>query len=114
MTEPDVSLWQALGISPADALDQIPDDVWDSALAHAVDPAASEMDSSLVPDMDDAAPQPIGGDVDGDLAGLLHDDPGPGHDDGDGIDLGGGVDDHGFTGHHHDGDEDIDLDENGL
>jgi len=118
MIEPDVSLWQALGISASDALDQVPDDVWDSALAHAVDPATPEVDSSLVPDMDDADPHPIGGDVDGDvdgdLAGLLHDDPGPGHDSGDGIDLGGGVDDHGFTDHHHDGDEDIDLDDNGL
>ncbi|MGG7105051.1 hypothetical protein [Rhodococcus sp. 24CO] len=103
-----MSLWHALGISADDALDQVPDDVWDSALAHAVDPATPEADSSLVPDMDDADPDPIAGD----LAGLLHDDPGPGH--GDGIDLGGGIDDHGFAAHHHDGDEDIDLDGNGL
>lgn len=116
MTDPDVSLWQALGISADDALDEVPDDVWASAVAHAVDPATPEVDSSLVPVMDDSDPDPFADG--GDLAGLLDDDdPGTGHhDDGgvDDIDLSDGVDDHTFGGHHDDGGDGIDLDDSGL
>ncbi|NKR65372.1 hypothetical protein GS491_26130 [Rhodococcus hoagii] len=115
MTEPDVSLWQALGISADDALDEVPDDVWASAVAHAVDPATPEANSSLVPEMDDSDPDPF--DDSGDLAGLLHDDVATGHQDDtsvDDIDLSDGVDDHRYGGHHDDGVDDIDLDDTGL
>lgn len=116
MTEPDVSLWQALGISADDAFDQVPDDVWVSAVAHAVDPATPEADSSLVPDMDDSDPDPF--ESDGDLAGLLHDDAAGSHDGlggADDIDLGDDFDDAGADGHHHhDADDGLDVDDNGF
>lgn len=117
MTDPDVSLWQALGISADDALDEVPDDVWASAVAHAVDPATPEVDSSLVPDMDDSDPDPFADG--GDLAGLLNDDdPAAGHHGHDSsvddIDLSDGVDDYAFGGHHDDGSDGIDLDDSGL
>lgn len=118
MSEPDVDLWQALGISADAALDGVPDDVWASAVQAAVDPAAPEADASLVPDMDDAEPElPTGA---GDLAALLHDDPAGGHhghgavDDTD-IVLGDDFDDAGAAGHHHhDAGDGIDLDDSGL
>ncbi|MGO4205012.1 hypothetical protein AB4Z09_25400 [Rhodococcus sp. TAF43] len=115
MTEPDVSLWQALGISVDDALDQAPDDVWASAVQHAVDPSTPEVDSSLVPEMDDSDSDPFEGG--GDLAALLHDDPAAGrhgHDTSHDIDLGDGFDHDGFGAHHHDDGDGIDLHDSGL
>lgn len=110
MTDPDVSLWQALGISADDALDQVPDDVWVPAVQRAVDPATPEVDSSLVPDMDDSDPEPF--EAGSDLAGLLPDDPASGGLGGaEDIDLG---DDFGDGYQHHDGAGGVDLDDSGL
>lgn len=49
MNEQDVSLWEALGLSPDSGVEPVPEDVWTAALTAAVDPAADPVDSSLVP-----------------------------------------------------------------
>ncbi|MEE2059812.1 hypothetical protein [Rhodococcus artemisiae] len=61
MNESDVSLWEALGLSPDSALEPVPDDVWTAAVGAAVDPDAAVVASELVPD---EAPAPAdGGDI---------------------------------------------------
>ncbi|MCK0089555.1 hypothetical protein HCA61_09540 [Rhodococcus sp. HNM0563] len=50
MSDSDVSLWEALGLSPDSALEPVPDDVWDGAVGAAVDPDAAIAPSGLVPD----------------------------------------------------------------
>ncbi|RVW07248.1 hypothetical protein EGT67_22060 [Prescottella agglutinans] len=111
MTDPDASLWQALGLSVDDALDQVPDDVWASAVRHAVDPSTPEVDTALVPEMDDSTPDEFDGDDD--LTSLLDDDPSV-HHDGHDTDHHGGLDDDAFISGCPDDGDGIDLDDGGI
>lgn len=45
----DQNLWDALGLTPEDVTEPMPDGVWEAAIAHAVDPNTPEVDAQLVP-----------------------------------------------------------------
>lgn len=53
MDNTDESLWKALGLSADDFIEPLPDDVWDAAIAHAVDPNTPQIDPEIVPALDD-------------------------------------------------------------
>ena len=96
----DTSLWDMLGLRPDTAMTEVPDSMWDSMIAVAVDPDTPAADASLIP-TDDTTP-----DVD-DSPGVDelaiddgHDDPVNSHDDG-GSGLLHDAHDHGL-GHHTD------------
>ncbi|WP_255450537.1 hypothetical protein [Skermania sp. ID1734] len=99
MGEPDSdpSLWEMLGIPRDSVLPELDDDAWDRVVHAAVDPAAPEVDDTLVPVHDPADdPASWSGDDLTDHASLDAHDAG-GHHDGIG-DLGWADD----TGHQHD------------
>jgi hypothetical protein len=50
MNDSDVSLWEALGLSPDSVLEPVPDDLWQAAVGAAVDPDAAIVASELVPE----------------------------------------------------------------
>lgn len=50
MNDSDVSLWEALGLSPDSALEPVPDGLWEAAVGAAVDPDAAVVASELVPE----------------------------------------------------------------
>jgi len=49
MSQQDVSLWEALGVSPDDTVPAVPDDVWSVAVTTATDPDTPAVDTDLVP-----------------------------------------------------------------
>ncbi|MFD6857056.1 hypothetical protein ACFWB0_04815 [Rhodococcus sp. NPDC060086] len=65
MNDSDVSLWEALGLSPDSVLEPVPDDLWEAAVGAAVDPDAAVVASELVP-------EPVSELDDGD--GIIQDD----------------------------------------
>lgn len=50
MSQSDVSLWEALGLSPDETVPAVPDAVWTAALTTATDPDTPPVDTDLVPD----------------------------------------------------------------
>ena len=53
MSGDEGSLFDDLGIPRESFLPEPPEDVWSAALAHALDPDSTEVDDTLVPQMDD-------------------------------------------------------------
>lgn len=53
MNEPDLSLWELLGLSGPPEPEPVPESVWETAVAAAVDPAAALVDRSLIPEPED-------------------------------------------------------------
>jgi hypothetical protein len=61
----DQNLWDALGLTPEDVSEPMPEGVWEAAIAHAVDPNTPEVDAQLVPGAGDELM--TGDDLDGEI-----------------------------------------------